>query len=172
MGGNKTNGNKTKGNKSKKNRRKVDQFVDLDNGKGGRIYKLPGGEHLEIEFPDSSVVTCRIPGKFQKTVWFKKGQYVVVGDKFSNKVHDLLGRVQPNQERILKGEFDTMDDIDIKIGDAEDEKETDSNDDDEALGIKSKTVKTIKSVKTIKTEKAPIVKSSSTEYSTDDIEDV
>lgn len=150
MGGNRRNGNISKGNKGKKGRRRTNQYADYEDGvdKYGRIYKLNGVEHLDVELPTpnedgETIIACRIPGRFYKKVWFNIGQFVVVGGKFSEKLHELKGRVPESEANKVKRMFDNADDgedIGVQIGGDEDEMEEDH--DDMMLGVKSKTVKT------------------------------
>lgn len=148
MGGDRRNGNITKGNKGKKVRRKTNQYTDLDDGdRYGRVYRLCGGEHVDVELPDTNednetIITCRIPGRLYKKVWFKTGQFVVVGEKFSNKIYELKGRVLESELNKVKRLFENTndgDDIGVQIGGDENELEEDH--DDMMLGVKTRIVK-------------------------------
>jgi translation initiation factor IF-1 len=143
MGGSGRNGNITKGNKGKKVRRKTNQYAELENGdRYGRVYKLCGGEHLNVELPETNednetIITCRIPGRLYKKVWFKAGQFVVVGEKFSGKIYELKGKVLESELNKVKRLFENTtdaDDIGVQIGGEEGELEEDH--DDMVLGVR------------------------------------
>lgn len=148
MGGARRNGNISKGNKGKKARRRIDPYAEYNDEEDryGRVYTLSGSEHLEVELASpgddgETIVTCRIPGKFYKKIWFKKHDMVVVGGKFSDKVYELKGKVRENEVNRVKRMFDGTDnnneDMCVQIGGDEDECEEDA--DDMALGIKTRT---------------------------------
>lgn len=136
MTGNKRNGNISKGNKGKKNRRRIRQFADCNEDEGdmyARVYKLPGGEHLEVELlePDDTgkkIVMCNIPGRFRKKVWFRQGNLLVLRGKFSDTIYDLKGRVNESELGYVRKLFDKskVEDTGYRMGD-----ECDDSDDDE-----------------------------------------
>jgi hypothetical protein len=144
MGGHGRNGNITKGNKGKKGRRRVNPYSELEEGfRYGRIY-VNNGQHVQVELPTENeegekIVSCRIPGKMWKKVWFNKNDYVVIGGKFSDKIYELAGRVMDSELNYVKKMFDKTDDTeDIGIQIGGDENEVDEDHDDMILGVRSR----------------------------------
>lgn len=144
------NGNIIKGNQGKKDRRKINPHVAFMEGNSyGKIVKLSGCEHVEVELATKNEdglknITCRIPGKMYKKIWFNKDQIVVVGGSISKKVYELRGFPLESEEKQARKLFDKSSDdnnVDVHIGCGESDDESD--DDDEILGIDAKKAKTM-----------------------------
>lgn len=147
MGGSRRNGNITKGNKGKKARRRADPYGDFQEGEDqyGRVYNLSGIDHLEVELTSPNedgdkIVKCRIPGRFYKKVWFKKHDLVVVGERFSEKIYELKGKVRESDANRVKRMFDSAenDDNDMCVQIGGDENEFEEDHDDVILGIRTR----------------------------------
>eukprot|EP01088_Endostelium_zonatum_P009943 TRINITY_DN23259_c0_g1_i1.p1 TRINITY_DN23259_c0_g1~~TRINITY_DN23259_c0_g1_i1.p1 ORF type:complete len:172 (-),score=61.76 TRINITY_DN23259_c0_g1_i1:16-531(-) len=64
-----------------------------------QVTEIRGTNILEVRYPDGNKILCLMPAKFRKTVWVKKGGYVMI-EPFSELVKKdqykdvkLLGRV-------------------------------------------------------------------------------
>lgn len=44
----------------------------------GRAITLRGGNLVDVELADGSGVLCEIPSRFSKTIWIKRGDYLIV----------------------------------------------------------------------------------------------
>ena len=103
---------------------------------------------------NEKIITCRIPGRLYKKVWFKTGQFVVVGEKFSAKIYELKGRVLESELNKVKRLFEnTNDDDDTGIQIGGDDNELEEDHDDMMLGVKTKVVTKNNKSKTTKQEK-------------------
>lgn len=172
MGGHGKNGNLTKGNKGKKNRRRVNPYATAEDGDNyGRIYKNDG-QHVTVELPSENEdgktqITCRIPGKFWKKIWFNKGDLVVVSGKISENIYELKGKVSDSEARKVRRLFENTDnqdeDIGVRIGGDENEEEQDH--DDLILGVHSRVITNAST----KTEKVTISTRQDSEDDTDSI---
>eukprot|EP01087_Luapelamoeba_hula_P020211 TRINITY_DN6857_c0_g1_i1.p1 TRINITY_DN6857_c0_g1~~TRINITY_DN6857_c0_g1_i1.p1 ORF type:complete len:211 (-),score=60.69 TRINITY_DN6857_c0_g1_i1:178-810(-) len=42
------------------------------------VTALRGGNVLEVQYPNGEQILCLLPAKFNKTIWIKRGQYVII----------------------------------------------------------------------------------------------
>jgi len=73
-------------------------ILDPNIDRVAKVFEFRGANICEVEFPDTTRILVHIPSRFRKTVWIKRGNYVVVRlptDEISymNKVRGLVEHV-------------------------------------------------------------------------------
>ncbi len=71
----------------------------------GIIIRILSGTHLEVVCEDEKVRVARIPGKFRRRRWLRRGDLVVVEPWYGldeDEKCDLIHRYRPNQVKTLK----------------------------------------------------------------------
>lgn len=64
---------------------------------------------MQVEFPDGRKTLCLLPAKFHKTLWIKKGNYLIVEDcaeadsRVTGQIVAVLFADQVKQLKRLKG---------------------------------------------------------------------
>mmetsp|Transcript_26616 Transcript_26616/g.36747 ORF Transcript_26616/g.36747 Transcript_26616/m.36747 type:complete len:144 (-) Transcript_26616:22-453(-) len=60
-----------------------------------RVVSLRGSNIIEVEFPDGSTTLCRMPQKFNKMLWVKRGSFLVA------EIGEADGKVNGEVTRVL-----------------------------------------------------------------------
>jgi len=71
----------------------------------GIIIRILSGTHLEVACEDEKTRVARIPGKFRRRRWLRRGDLVVVEPWYGldeDEKCDLIHRYRPNQVKTLK----------------------------------------------------------------------
>jgi len=66
------------------------------------VFALRGGNILEVEYPSKERILCLLPAKFHKTIWVKRGNYVIV-EPFSEllKTTDVQAKIKGRVVHVL-----------------------------------------------------------------------
>jgi probable RNA-binding protein EIF1AD len=103
-----------------------------------RVTEMRGGNIIEVEYPDRTRILCLLPAKFKKTVWVKRGNYVIIEPftEILNNYHTakLKGRIvhilYPYQIKYLK-QKNLWPQAFLKIWPKKEEKEAKQDEDEE-----------------------------------------
>jgi len=70
-----------------------------------RVFALRGGNILEVEYPNKERILCLLPARFHKTIWVKRGNYVIVEpfSELQNKIKskDIPAKVKGRVVHVL-----------------------------------------------------------------------
>jgi len=105
-----------------------------------QVTDIRGTNILEVQYPNQERILCLMPAKFRKTVWVKKGGYVMIEpfkelikkDKYKDE--KLLGRIMhillPQQIKELKKAGIWPQEFNEEVKDEREGKNKDTNPDD------------------------------------------
>jgi len=67
-----------------------------------RVSELRGGNLLEVEYPNKDRILCLLPAKFHKTIWVKRGNYLIV-EPFTEllKTKDVQAKIKGRVVHVL-----------------------------------------------------------------------